>query len=309
MRWIEACIETKSGEIDALCAALEALGIEGICIEDEADFQAFLENNKQYWDYVDESLSTYYSGKSRIKFYLPDEEKGQETLNAVHRALGKEITASYIDDADWENSWKENFPPLEIGKRLLVVPEWLKPEPGDRAVLRLEPGIGFGTGNHATTRMCLEALESMDLTGKKVLDLGCGSGILGLGALALGAAEVTGCDVDPKAQDAARGNAALNGIQKEHFQIYAGNVLTDDGLRKRLGGGYDVVLANIVADVIISLCKYFRTYLAPEGILICSGIIDERASEIETELEKNQFRQLCHLHEEEWHCYILKNLR
>ena len=308
MRWIEASIDTKSGEIDTLCAALEALGVEGVCIEDESDFQSFLENNKQYWDYVDEGLSSYFSGLSRVKFYLPDDDGGRKTLAAARRELGKEIAVSYVDDTDWENSWKKNFPPLEIGERLLVLPEWLEPETSGRAVLRIEPGLAFGTGNHATTRMCLEALEAMELSGKKILDLGCGSGILGLAALVLGAAEVTGCDVDPKAPDAARANAALNGIAAERFQLYAGDILSDGGLRKKLGGGYDLVLANIVADVILPLSGIVREFLVPEGIFICSGIIDGRASEVEAALRKNNLHMLRHLHEEEWYCYVSEAL-
>ena len=306
MRWIEASIETQNGEIDALCVELEAMGIEGVCIEDEADLQAFLKENKQYWDYVDKSLTDYYSGLSRIKFYLPDDGEGKKTLEKTRQALGREIKVSYVDDADWNESWKENFPPLEIGKRLLIVPEWHDQEANSRAVLRLEPGLGFGTGSHATTHMCLKALEAMDVSGKKVLDLGCGSGILGLAALILGATNATGCDVDPKARDAAQGNAALNGIQKERYRMFAGNVLTNSGLRKKLGGGYDIVLANIVTDVIVSLCGHFRDFLALEGILICSGIIDKRAPEAETALRKNKLQIISHLHEEEWHCYILK---
>lgn len=306
MRWIEASIKTKSEEIDGLCATLEALGVEGVCIEDEADFQAFLENNRQYWDYVDEKLTSYFSGLSRVKFYLSDDEAGRKMLDTVRKELEKEIAVSYVDDADWENGWKENFPPLEIGERLLVIPEWLEPETGGRAVLRLEPGIAFGTGNHATTRMCLKALESINATGKKVLDLGCGSGILGLAALVLGAGSVTGCDVDPKAPDAAQNNAALNGISGDMFQIHAGDILSDRGLRKKLGGGYDIVLANIVADVIISLSGIFREFLAPEGLIVCSGIIDGRVAEVEAAMRKNKLSILRHLREEEWNCYVLK---
>lgn len=308
MRWIEASIETTSAEINALCAALEALGVEGVCVEDESDFQAFLENNRQYWDYVDEGLSSYYSGLSRIKFYCPDDKAGQNMLDAVRRALGRKITVSYVEDADWENAWKENFSPFEIGKRLLVVPEWIRPEANGRAVLRLEPGLAFGTGNHATTRMCLEALEAIDVSGKRVLDLGCGSGILGLAALVLGAAGVMGCDVDPKARDAARSNAALNAVSDERYQIYTGDILSDKALQKKLAGSYDLIFANIVADVILSLTGMFREYLNPDGFVICAGIIDERAPEVEVAIRKNQFRIVRHLCEEEWHCYILKEL-
>lgn len=308
MRWIEASIETKSEEIEKLCTALEALGVEGVCIEDETDFKAFLEDNKQYWDYVDEALSKHYSGLSRIKFYLPDNKRGLKKIDIVRQALKREITQKRIDDAEWENGWKEFFQPIEIGRRLLVLPEWLTPEESGRTVLRIEPGLGFGTGSHATTRMCLEVLDSMDLSGKKVLDLGCGSGILGLGALMLGAKSVVGCDVDPKAPDAARGNAALNGITEERFQIYAGDVLTDSTLRKKLENGYDLVLANIVTDVIISLCKYFKTYLTPQGLIVCSGIIDERATELEAAVRKSGLNIQRHLHEEEWHCYVMEAL-
>lgn len=306
MRWIEASVETKSEEIDALCAALEALGVEGVCIEDEADFRAFLESNRQYWDYVDKSLTDYYEGLSRVKFYLPDDGESRETLDAARRALGREIATAYMDDTDWEHGWRDNFQPLEIGERLLIVPEWLAPEAAGRAVLRLEPGLGFGTGAHATTQLCLKALEAMDLKGKRVLDLGCGSGILGLAALALGAGGAAACDVDPKAADAARANAALNGISEKQYRLYAGDILTDKALRKKLGSGYEVVLANIVSDVILALCGLFRDFLAPEGVLVCSGIIDERAREVEAALRKNRYQILSHLREEEWHCYVLK---
>lgn len=308
MRWIEATIKTASGEIDELCATLETLGVEGVRIEDETDFQTFLKNNRQYWDYVDEELTSYYSGLSRVKFYLPDDEAGREALEAARRALGKEITVAYVDDADWENNWKENFPALEIGERLLVVPEWVEPAEKDRVVLRLEPGLGFGTGSHATTRMCLNALEAMDISGKKVLDLGCGSGILGIAALTLGARSAKACDVDPKASDAARHNAALNGITEEQYQAFAGDILTNKGLRNRLGKDYDIVLANIVTDVILALSGHIRDFLRPEGSLICSGIIDGREAEVEAALQKTNLKITRRLQEDEWHCFVAEAL-
>ena len=211
-----------------------------------------------------------------------------------------------MDDADWENNWKQNYQPLPIGERLIVIPDWLEPETEGRTALRLEPGLAFGTGSHATTRMCLTVLDGLDLRGKSVLDLGCGSGILGIGALVLGAARVMACDVDPNAPDAARDNAAKNGIGPDRFDVRTGDVLADGGLRKSLGAHYDLVLANIVSDVILSLSAFVRQFMAKDGLFVCSGIIDERAAEVEAALKKNGFAVLRHLHEEEWHCFVCK---
>lgn len=306
MRWIEAAIETKSEEIEDLCARLCDLGIQGISIEDEQDFQNFLNNNHQFWDYVDEDLAARYQGISRVKFYLLDSADGHAALKQIGSQLHRQFRTAVIDDEDWENSWKQYYEPIAVGTRLLIVPDWMDAPAEGRSALRLEPGLAFGTGSHATTRMCLEVLDGLDLFGRRVLDLGCGSGILGIGALVLGAEAAVGCDVDPKAPDAARHNAGLNGIGGEKFHIYAGNILTDDGLRRELGGGYDLVLANIVADVILPLSGFVRQFLKPDGLFLCSGVVDNRAEEVEAALRKNGFELLRHLHEEEWNCYFAK---
>ena len=306
MRWIEVAVPAESGEIDALCLRLEDLGVEGMCIEDEADFRRFLEQNRQYWDYVDEELDRHFTGLSRVKFYLPEDDEGRKRLAVIRAALGRELQLATVDDEDWENGWKAFYEPLPIGEKLLVVPEWLAPDPAGRTVLRLDPGIAFGSGSHATTRMCLEALQNWAGPGKSALDLGCGSGILGIGALLLGCERVSGCDIDPKAPDAARRNAALNGIGDDRYSVCAGDLLADEGLRRRLGDKYDIVLANIVADVIIPLSGFVRRFLAEAGVFICSGIIDDRAAQVEQTLRRNGFAVLQHLHEEEWHCFVCK---
>ena len=304
MRWMELSAATTSREIDSLCAALEALGVDGMSIEDEADFREFLENNHKYWDYVDNELNDRFKGLSRVIFYLADDEAGRAQLAEIERSLGRKLELSYLEDQDWENSWKDCYEPLPIGKKLMVVPEWMEPELDGRIALRLDPGIAFGTGSHATTRMCLEALEDYAAPGKKALDLGCGSGILGIGALLLGCDSVTGCDIDPKSPDAARMNAALNGIGEENYHVCAGDVLSDEGMRRRLGAGYEIVLANIVADVVIPLAGFVRRFMAPGGVFICSGIIDYRAEEVENVLKRSGFTVLRHLHEEEWHAFV-----
>ena len=244
MQWIEVSVPTRSDEIDDVCAQLAELGAGGMVVEDETDFQQFLEQNHQYWDYVDDALEAQFRGVSRIKFYLADDDDGRAQLAAIRAGIGRELTTTTVRDSDWENNWRQYYQPIETGERLVVVPEWLDAPADGRLPLRLDPGLIFGTGSHATTRMCLAALEhGADRT---VLDLGCGSGILGIGALLLGCAHVTGCDIDPKAPEVAAANAALNGFYDDKFTVCAGDILADAGLRRRLGTGYDIVLANIV---------------------------------------------------------------
>lgn len=306
MEWIEAIIATKSDEIDALCAQLEALGVEGMCIEDEEDFKNFLENNRQYWDYVDDELSNKFKGLSRVKFYLADDEDGNAMLRKVKEAVAQEIKVNYVQDSDWENNWQDYYKPIKIGERLMVVPQWENPELEGRVALRLDPGLIFGTGSHATTRMCLHRLEKYAGPEKHVLDLGCGSGILGIGAMVLGCKDVTGCDIDPKAPDVALSNALLNGIKPTMFNIFAGDVLSDEGMRVFLGDNYDIVLANIVSDVIIPLSNFVRRFMKPDAVFICSGIIDNRMEEVRSALIRNGFEIVEHCHEEEWHCFVCR---
>ena len=303
MRYIEVSIDTPEQEIDARCEQLAALGAEGFVIENEADFQNFLENNRQYWDYVDAELEQSYKGVSRIKCYLTDDEAGEAVLARIKAAYPEAVSA-YTADEDWENSWRDCYEQIEIGEKLVVVPEWMDAPDNGRIALRLDPGIAFGTGSHPTTKLCLAALESYAAPGVRALDLGCGSGILGIGALLLGAESNTGCDVDPMAPEAAMANAALNGIGEDKMRVYAGDILKDASLRRTLGGGYQLVLANIVADVIIALAAYARSFMAQDGVFICSGIIDDRADEVRAALERNGFTVVAHTSEEEWHCYV-----
>ncbi|MCQ2557953.1 MAG: 50S ribosomal protein L11 methyltransferase [Oscillospiraceae bacterium] len=305
MRWIEVSINTPSGQIDDRCSELAALGAEGFVIESEEDFRSFLENNHKYWDYVDEELEDRFAGVSRIKFYLSDDEAGNATLAAI-RAVYPDLSTSFIADSDWENNWKEYYHPIEIGDKLVVVPEWETVPEGGRIPLILDPGLIFGTGSHATTRMCLAALEDYSEPGKKILDLGCGSGILGIGGLVLGCSSSTGCDIDTKAPDVAASNAALNGIGPDRFRVYAGDILSDAGMRRMLGTGYNIVCANIVSDVIIPLAPLVRGFMAPDAVFITSGIIEGRQDEVCDALEASGFKIADHYCEEDWHCFVCK---
>ena len=303
MRYIEVCINTPEKLIDRRCGELEAMGASGFVIENEADFRSFLENNHQYWDYVDKELEDRFSGLSRIKCYLCDDEDGQAVLARIRAAYG-EVETAVMEDSDWENNWREFYKPIEIGERLTVVPEWESIPENGRTALRLDPGLIFGTGSHATTRMCLASLEKYAGAGKKVLDLGCGSGILGIGALVLGSESCVGCDIDPKAPDVAMDNAALNGIGEDKFKVYAGDIIADASLRRMLGTGYDIVLANIVSDVIIPLSAHVRGFMKEGAVFITSGIIDGREDEVANALTANGLKITAHLHEEEWNAFI-----
>lgn len=290
MNWLEVHIDTNHAGLDPVEAMLSALDVDGVVIDDETEFREFLEDNRQYWDYVDESLERRMAGLSRVTFYLPSDEAGFSKLGEVRlaledlRALGQDwgsliMSLENLADEDWENNWKQYYKPMEIGERLLVVPKWESVETAGRIPLYLDPGLTFGTGDHATTRLCLAALEKTIHGGERVLDLGCGSGILSIAALRLGAASARAVDIDRMCLDVAWENAALNGIGKETCDVRIGNVLTDETFRASLGGGYDVVLANIVADVIIGLAPLVRGFLKEGGTFLCSGIIEGRQEE------------------------------
>lgn len=305
MRYIEVTVNTPGAEIDARCQEMADMGAGGFVIENEEDFKDFLEQNHQYWDYVDDELENQFAGVSRIKCYLTDDEDGLAVLRRINAAYD-DVTTSYVEDSDWENNWREYYKPIEVGEELVVVPEWEEAPQDGRLPLRLDPGLIFGTGSHATTRMCLAALEKFSKPGVRVLDLGCGSGILGIGALILGCDSCLGVDIDPKAPDVVMSNAALNGIGADKMTAWAGDIIADASLRARIGGGYQLVLANIVADVIIPLSAVVRQFMAPGAVFICSGIIEHRWPETEAALISNGFEILDHKSEEEWHCFVCR---
>ena len=305
MRYIEVTVNTPGAEIDARCQEMADMGAGGFVIENEEDFKDFLEQNHQYWDYVDDELENQFAGVSRIKCYLTDDEDGLAVLRRINAAYD-DVTTSYVEDSDWENNWREYYKPIEVGEKLVVVPEWEEAPQDGRLPLRLDPGLIFGTGSHATTRMCLAALEKFSKPGVRVLDLGCGSGILGIGALILGCDSCLGVDIDPKAPDVVMSNAALNGIGADKMTAWAGDIIADSYLRARIGGGYQLVLANIVADVIIPLTAVVRQFMAPGAVFICSGIIEHRWPETEAALISNGFEILDHKSEEEWHCFVCR---
>ncbi len=293
MEWLEIGIDAPGGDTEALCALLDSLGVEGLVIEDEKDIESFLRENARFWDAVDESFLASRKGVSRVKFYLSSDEEGEKALAELRHPLekaGYQLQCRRMRDEDWENNWKQYYRPMEVGQKLLILPEW-EPVPGntERIPLRLDPGLIFGTGAHPSTRMCLEAVESLAPQAEKVLDLGCGSGILAIAALLLGAKTALGCDIDEAAPRIAGENAALNGVEGR-LTVLAGDATADRALRESIGGrDYDIVFLNIVADVILRLLPDIPRWLRPGGTLIISGVIEGREEEVAAALKAQGF--------------------
>ena len=317
MQWLELKIDTTPAGLAPVSDLVESLGITGLVIEDEGDFHDFLEHNHQYWDYVDEELMEAKRGICRITFYVSADNEGMDTVAKVRVALGELknrrsdcgsllMTMAQVDDADWENNWKQYYKPMEIGERLIVVPEWESAKTDGRIALILNPGLTFGTGSHATTRLCLTALEKHVAQGQRVLDLGCGSGILSIAALLLGAEHAFACDIDEKCVDVAYENAALNGIGKDKYTVRWGDVLSDRQLQKEMGGQYDIIVANIVSDVIIGLASQVRPFLKEGGYFLTSGIIDTRAAEVAQKLREAGWEIVEERASEGWFSYLCK---
>lgn len=287
-KWLEITLDTTADRLEALAGRLTMNGVTGLVIEDEEDFQEFLRQNRQYWDYVDEELEAAMRGVCRVKFYVTDDPDGQAQLALWLDGVEEAYTAAPLGESDWATSWQKYYKPLAVGKKLYIVPQWERenaPAQGKTPVY-LNPGLTFGTGSHASTQLCLGGLEEVLRPGDRVLDLGCGSGILSIAALVLGADSAVAVDIDPKAVDVAYENAGLNGIGKDRYAVRAGDVLGDEALMAQLGReSYQVVLANIVADVIIPLAPKAMELLAPGGTFLCSGVIDTRADEVQAALE------------------------
>ncbi len=299
MNWTEVKIATTHEGIEPVTALLLELGITGAVVQDAADFEEFLETASPRWDYVDESLEPLRTCETTLTVYLPVNAQGEREFAALEEGLERmrrldedgaygrlRAWTKVVDEEDWANNWKQYFKPMPVGKRLLIRPTWETLEDADiqgRAVLSIDPGASFGTGGHHTTRLCLELLEETVRGGENVLDMGCGSGILGIAAMLLGAKSVTAVDVDENSVRIAGENFEENGVDTAGIRRLCGDVLTDAALLETLRseGGYELITANIVADVILAMLPILRELLRRKGTLILSGIISERADEVE----------------------------
>ena len=304
MNWLEITVETAPATIETVAARLTAGGFADLVIEDQTEFEDFLQENRSCWDYIDEDLQKQLEGLSRIKLYLEDTDTaGMERLQKLLEQLGLTMQVSTMGETNWEESWKDNYPPQEVGETLVVLPYWLEEYETDRKKVILDPGLTFGTGAHPSTQMVMETMEETDLKDAACLDLGSGSGILSITALRLGAKSAVGVDIDPKAEGIARENAAYNGFAAPEFVALTGNVTADRKLMDRLAADrYDLLLVNIVADVIIGLAPVLPQFMDENTLLICSGILDTRLEDVTTALQKAGLTVTKTKAKEDWRC-------
>ena len=304
MAWLEITINTASDTVEDVAAQLTARGFSDLVIEDQEEFETFLEENRAYWDYIDEQLQEKLQGLSHIKLYLEDTDtEGRKRLEAAADQLKLPMTVAPLPEVDWEESWKDNYPPQEIGEKIVVLPYWCADRQTQRLKVILDPGLTFGTGAHPSTQMVVEKMEEVVRPGFRCLDLGSGSGILSLAALRLGARSAVGVDIDPKAEDIARENAAYNGFTAPEFTALTGNVTEDKELMTALAAKeYDLVLVNIVADVIVGLSPILPDFMDENTLLICSGILDTRLEDVKAALEKAGLNLTGTRAREVWRC-------
>lgn len=303
--WIQIRIKTTSPANDLLCGRLLDFGIRGFEIHDPEEFEDFLENKDGKWDYIDDDLLRSQNKDSTVTVYVPDNSQGIEMFSLIKEMLAqlkREDTDSFygsleyeianMKEEDWANNWKKYFKPFNVGSKLFVKPTWEEADAEDgRETLLIDPESSFGTGQHHTTRLCLELLEGSLQENDKVLDMGCGSGILSIAASILGADSVTAVDIEENAVKIARKNADKNNISEDKYELFCGNILDDSDFLQQIDNKseYDLILANIVADVLKAMAPLFFRFLKKGGVLIVSGIITEREKEVIDTIKENGF--------------------
>jgi ribosomal protein L11 methyltransferase len=300
--------------------------IDCVEIRDEMETRRFLRENPHQWDYIDEGIMSKAPEPVAVVFYISQTPANRETIATIKSGLKNlkdnfdqpidfslgslELIIEVKDDALWLNEWKKYYKPFHVGKRIVVRPEWepYTPTSEDEIVLTMNPGHVFGTGLHETTQLCMEILERYVSCGDLLLDLGCGSGILSILATQLGAASAFACDLEPDSATIAYANARLNNIGSDLYKVCVGNVLTDESLREQIRacGKYDIVTANIVADVIIGLADFVPSCLRSGGIFITSGIISTRLSDVQAALEENKFILLETFVKKDWYALVAR---
>ena len=314
MDWIETAIYTTTQGIEAVTGRLLGLGIDGFVIRDAQDFEDFLEDKDGNWDYIDDDLMGLKDCETTVTVYIPDDANAPELVSAIRAELnalkqsdeqsefGRLVCElKNIREQDWANNWKQYFKPLCVGEKLLIKPSWESVSENEtRRILEIDPAASFGTGQHNTTQLCLELLEQNISQGDSLLDLGCGSGILSIAAILLGAQRATAVDIDENSVKIAAENAQKNNIPSGSYTALAGNIITDKALAEKIGTGFDVVCANIVADVLIAMSGLFAGFLKKGGKLVVSGIIEPRRDEVLEKIQSSGFELVQTRQKDDW---------
>ncbi|MDI9511932.1 MAG: 50S ribosomal protein L11 methyltransferase [Eubacteriales bacterium] len=291
MDWTEISIKTSQEGADIAAQAFYEVGITGLVIEDPDELSQ-LSKEEFFWDYIDESMVGTSDGTVVIKAYLSSDSSLGEKLSLIKdkinwlkkRDLGVDLGSLDIEltsvrEEDWSNTWKKYYKPMKVSDRIVIKPSWeTYNKKKGQVILTLDPGMAFGTGTHETTMLCMQAIDQYIRPDHSLIDIGCGTGVLSIGALLLGAKAATAIDLDGNAVEIARKNAQINKVL-DRMTLVHGNLLDE------IEGSYDIVVANIIADVIIELSQYVTNYIKAGGLFISSGIIHERLDEVIEQIE------------------------
>lgn len=309
MKWNKFRLKTTTAAEEIVSSSLMDLGIQGVEIEDKIPLTQ-RDKEQMFVDILPETEED--DGTAYLTFYLEEEDDKEEMLARVREEL-RELSAfvdvgeasieeSQTEDVDWVNNWKQYFHQFTVDD-VLIIPSWedVKPEDENKMIIHIDPGTAFGTGMHETTQLCIRQLKKYVQPGCRVLDVGCGSGILGMLALKFGAGYSVGTDLDPCAIDATHENMAVNGISREQYEVMIGNIIDDTKIQDQVGYGcYDIVAANILADVLVPLTPVIQAQLKSGGIYITSGIIDDKEKTV-VEAVKAAGMELLEVHHQgEW---------
>ncbi len=318
MNWIEVSIYTTTNGIEIINGALIKLGINDAVIEDASVFEDFLQDDTMNWDYYDDELAKMKDCESCIKVYLADNNQGNEWLQKINEFIEKlqddnkdidlgrlQIETRVLNDEDWANNWKQYFKPFIVSDKIIIKPSWeeYKESIEGKIVLEIDPGMSFGTGQHHTTRLCIEQIIKHLDTDMDVLDMGCGSGILSIAAVLLGANSSVGVDIDENAVRIAKENAALNNIFDDRFTVYCGDVTNDESLQAKIGNNkYDMIAVNIIAQIIMGMSMTFPKFLKKGGLVVASGIIKKYQQDVIDDFEALGLEIIEINESEEWVC-------
>ena len=315
MNWVEMDIYTTTEGIEAVTGSLLGMGINGFVIKDAKDFQDFLDDKDGNWDYIDDDLMGLKNCETTVTVYLPENAQGLENLEAMKlelKALKKrdvnnefgrlEYELKNVKEEDWANNWKQYFHQFYIDD-ILVIPSWenVEAKDSDKMVIHIDPGTAFGTGMHETTQLCIRQLKKYVTEDTEILDVGCGSGILGMLALKFGAKHSVGTDLDPCAIDATYENMDNNGISRDQYEVMIGNIIDDKAVQDKVGyEKYDIVAANILADVLVPLTPVIIHQMKKGGIYITSGIIEDKEDVVVEAVKEAGLEVLEVNHQGEW---------
>lgn len=316
MKWIRFTLDTHTDAVDLLSYKLDEIGVEGIEIEDKLPLSE-ADKEKMFVDILPDPVDN--DGSAKVHFYMEpehcDPEKVMIQVQSIFQELrdfceiGKgTVTLSETEDKDWINNWKTFFKPFRAAENIVIKPTWedYEMEKGSDLLIEIDPGIAFGTGSHETTKLCIQALSKYVKKGDSVLDVGCGSGILSIAALKLGARHATAIDIDETAVKVAAENMEVNQLAPSQYKLFDGDLISNTYLKVKAGTGHDIVVANILADVIIPLTGIMRPHLKKGGLYITSGIIDTKEEEVRQALREHGFEILSVEYMKEWCCFIAK---